>query len=97
MRFPLAALFFAALLFVCAIGWVITSYLLYTLDETLTAVGALSLMSSSGQDAFTNEVAIMHDIFGVNMIIFFIILVVIFVVDSLRTEPERYIPSWEDY
>lgn len=89
MRFPLAAIFFVAVLFFSAVGYITTSVLIDSIDKELTTPGRLALLGSNA-GKFQDELDVMKLIFGVSMVIFFLFTVVAFVVDALRSEPEQY-------
>ena len=96
MRYPLAAIFFIAVLFFSTVGYITTSVLIDSIEEELTSPGSLALLGSNAA-AFQAEIEVMKLIFGVSMVIFFLFTVVAFVVDALRSEPERYEPYGRDY
>jgi len=90
MRFPIAALFFIILLFVAFCGYAVSSFMLGTMqDELITASDTLTANSKT---MFLNEMNLIQLGFGVAMVMFFILIIVVFVVDALRQEPETYYP-----
>jgi len=87
MRFPIAALFFVVLLFIAFVGYCVSSFMLYTIDESLTSVSGFL---GSSESSFLANLDVINLGFGVAMVIFFLVIVVVFIVDSLRYEPEQY-------
>lgn len=92
MRFPLAAMFFAVLLFVAMVGYVATSVMLDYTEEELTKTEMLDNMLPADAVRFQDNIATLKLGFGVSMIILFIFIVIAFFVDALRSEPEDFYP-----
>ena len=90
MRFPVAAIFCVILLFIAFVGYAVTSFLLSTTEDTLTP--AADQLSDYSKNKFLNLLETINLGFGVAMVFFFILIIVVFVVDSLRQEPETFQP-----
>lgn len=89
MRFPIAALVFAVLLIIAAMGYIVTSLVIAEVADALTTPANLALLGSRASD-FQDNIATLNTAFGLSVLILFIMLCIAFVVDALRTEPEDY-------
>lgn len=88
MRFPIAAIFLVISMFALFIVYAVLSFLLDTISDTLTPLA--DMLTSSSRVSFLGEIGNMELTFGVAMVTLFILLIVVFVVDSLRQQSEYY-------
>ena len=89
MRFTIASLFFIIASFIFFAAWAFCSFLLDTVQDAL--VDNIGLLSSTSQTAATGQFDLIVSGFGIFAALFFIVgLLLTFVADSWRDDPEYY-------
>lgn len=91
MRWALASVLFVALLFVGAIGWITTTLFA---DEIASALTTPSNLDTIGVYAGRYQRNLDTLTLGLNVawVIYFLVLIIWYALDSLRREPEVYVP-----
>lgn len=89
MRFAIAAVLFIVAIFGFFIGFTIGSY---TLDHIYTALEtpANNLLESNNSASYLNTSTLIKTGFGIICSIIFVVITLIFILDSLGDEPEYY-------
>ena len=90
MRFPLASLFFIILTFVFFGGYCVTSFMLTTVDDSMSDV-ASSTLSGDGLTMFNSELDRIQDGFGIASVMSILLIVISYVVDVLRKDDTEYV------
>lgn len=89
MRYPLAAIFFTISGFIFFAIYTFITYFLDTVDDALTPM--LTTLSAEGQTTVAAHFDLIQKAFGILSIIFFLVaILLIFLVDSWRDDPEYY-------
>lgn len=86
MRFPVAAIFLVILEFIAFIIYAVLSYLLELIEDVFTPLA--NLLTPTSKVAFLGELNNLTITYGIVSVIIFILIIIAFVVDALRDEPE---------
>ncbi len=94
MRFALSSLILVAVTFILFVIYAVMSFILWAVEDELTPLA--SNLDVTSQAMFLNEIAQIKLAFGVCFVILFVITIIVFIVDNLRTEPDSY-TRWRKY
>ena len=90
LKFPILAIFFLCISFIFFIIWLVMTYLLNTIRDTLQPLGS-TITNSADNASFQNILTEVPMAFGIICCIFFVVgIILIFVLDSWSDEPEYY-------
>ena len=88
-RAVLASFFLVIVLFITVAGFAVTSFMLDTVHDNMNET-AKPMLSSYSQTRFENTLTTLRNGFGWVSVLMVIAIIIIYLVDALRSEPETY-------